>query len=850
MVDFGSLLQRQSAQEQIDPIRIFEELPKSSKVNGLYHVQAEMLRRWYDDLRDEKDVVVELNTGGGKTLVGLLMAMSTMREKRLGVLYLVENKQLANQVVAQAKEVGIPAKTYSGKASADADFDNGKCILVAPYQALFNGRSIFGIQGNSQIQHVGGIIIDDAHASLSAIRRVFSAVIPAANSNGLYHEVLAEFQEAFEAIEKSSTFQEFMEGLGGIGNDVVVEVPFWYWAKVMPSVSRLISKACVDVGSEDSDFRKDLEFSWPLLKDHLRYCQVAVSRRAITVAAIYPFVHLFPTFVKAERHIFMSATITDFGDMVRAYDLRGLKKERVIAPKTASGVGRKMILPLLPSVEQDQNLASELQRLAQAGKGVVRLAPRFDAESEITGLSFYEPRGHHQVAAVVEELQRGSFLQPVSFANRYNGIDLPDDACRVLIMEDLPTAQDDVDKLMATYLSDSDVNAQRLAQRLEQGMGRGVRGSSDHCAVLLSNKRLIDWMQRIRNRRFFSPALQAQLSISDDIVQGLDSPANYCEAIMQDVACDESWAKYHASRLAQLILEMAEMDRFGASFKCACAERRSFAQWLEHDYNGACDTLSKVIDEQHEDKQLEGWLLQLEARIRFDGGSIDAANDLQYKAHCCNRSIPYARLTAESRLTEWALSQAKAIIGHVASTGGVQSAADRFVKRVAVLYAGAPHSEFEEAIKDLGLYLGFYAERADKNGDGPDVYWISPDGIGFAIEVKNEKGRDTAFHKSEASQLRTAAAWLKQKHPDLTIVPMSIHPNAKADPNASAGDLLVLTLGKLADLVFAVEESILRKLGGGTSDDVRRIAGELTSSRLSGEGICSSYLVPFGKISA
>lgn len=57
----------------------------------------------------------------------------------------MDNKQLANQVVSQAMELGIPAKPYSGRASLSADFFNGETILVGAYQALFNGKSVFGV---------------------------------------------------------------------------------------------------------------------------------------------------------------------------------------------------------------------------------------------------------------------------------------------------------------------------------------------------------------------------------------------------------------------------------------------------------------------------------------------------------------------------------------------------------------------------------------------------------------------------------------------------------------------------------------------------------------------------------
>ncbi|MFF3137694.1 hypothetical protein [Streptomyces mirabilis] len=44
----------------------------------LRHEQGEVLDEWFDHRRDDRDVVIKQNTGGGKTAVGLLIAQSTL----------------------------------------------------------------------------------------------------------------------------------------------------------------------------------------------------------------------------------------------------------------------------------------------------------------------------------------------------------------------------------------------------------------------------------------------------------------------------------------------------------------------------------------------------------------------------------------------------------------------------------------------------------------------------------------------------------------------------------------------------------------------------------------------------
>ena len=73
MVDFNKLRARVRKPRTVDPIEIYRRLPKRPGINDLYTSQAEVLKAWFDRRKD-RDVVVKVHTGGGKTLVGLLLA--------------------------------------------------------------------------------------------------------------------------------------------------------------------------------------------------------------------------------------------------------------------------------------------------------------------------------------------------------------------------------------------------------------------------------------------------------------------------------------------------------------------------------------------------------------------------------------------------------------------------------------------------------------------------------------------------------------------------------------------------------------------------------------------------------
>ena len=96
-----------------DPQEIFNKLTLRGSIENIWQPQGEALKKWQGK-RSDSDVVVQINTGGGKTLVGLLIAQSIVNETKGRVLYVCPNNQLVEQIVDRAKEVGlIPAIRYN-----------------------------------------------------------------------------------------------------------------------------------------------------------------------------------------------------------------------------------------------------------------------------------------------------------------------------------------------------------------------------------------------------------------------------------------------------------------------------------------------------------------------------------------------------------------------------------------------------------------------------------------------------------------------------------------------------------------------------------------------------------------
>src|SRR5947209_1276385 len=121
MLDLANLeLNTPARDKETDPVKIFNGLTLRGEVQGLFGPQQEALTTWHG-CRSDPDVLFALNTGGGKTLVGLLAAQSLVNETRGKVLYVCPTNQLVQQTAAMAADCGIRVSTYAKQRWSDRE---------------------------------------------------------------------------------------------------------------------------------------------------------------------------------------------------------------------------------------------------------------------------------------------------------------------------------------------------------------------------------------------------------------------------------------------------------------------------------------------------------------------------------------------------------------------------------------------------------------------------------------------------------------------------------------------------------------------------------------------------------
>ena len=111
-------------------------LPRTADaVSGLWIHQGDVLRAYAEKHVNTPDLALELPTGTGKTLPGLLIAEWVRRKAEGTLLYATPTRQLALQVLATAETEGVPARLLVGSrliwsVTDEADVGHMTCRLM------------------------------------------------------------------------------------------------------------------------------------------------------------------------------------------------------------------------------------------------------------------------------------------------------------------------------------------------------------------------------------------------------------------------------------------------------------------------------------------------------------------------------------------------------------------------------------------------------------------------------------------------------------------------------------------------------------------------------------------------
>jgi hypothetical protein len=497
VLDFGKLQSSISAAKPIEPRKIFSILNRGQRFKRPHDEQSDVLDSWFAK-RSRKNNTIKMNTGSGKTLVGLLILQSSLNEGIGPALYITPDNYLKDQVMAEAGDLGINVTDDE----QDPAFLNGGAILVANIWKLINARSVFGVRDEGIKIPLGALVVDDAHACLATVTSQFSLRLNA--DHPVYKELFALFREELERQSAVGVLD-----LEAHDPHSLLVVPFWAWKDRQSDILKIIHPHRKE---------KEFEWVWPLIGSVLPQCQCIFGGGLLEIAPRCLPVDSIPAFTRATRRIYMTATLADDGILVSHFQADADEVADPIKPKGGGDIGDRMILApqeISPEIRiaDVKELAAEVAKTRNVAV-IVPSARRAEFWKDIAAQTL----DRTNIAEGIEKMRSGHVGLTV-LINKYDGIDLPGKSCELLILDGLPEVYGLAERIEMAALEGTELQLLRQVQRVEQGMGRGVRSSEDHCVVLLLGSKLTHRIHMPSARQKFTPATRAQLDLGRQVTE-------------------------------------------------------------------------------------------------------------------------------------------------------------------------------------------------------------------------------------------------------------------------------------------------------------------------------------------
>lgn len=786
MIDFGKRLQSKTVEIKTNPIEIYKDLDRSAGTGPLRPAQVKILEKWYEEVRTNKDVVIKLHTGEGKTLIGLLILFSKLNLNQGPCLYVCPNNYLVTQVAKEAEKFGIPHCTMTTTEIPD-DFISGKKVLIITIQKLFNGKTVFKL--DNQSLPVGCVVLDDAHACIDSIKSAFTIRVPR-EKELLYNKLLDIFEN--DLIEQGEG--SYIDIRHGNSIEDVMSVPYWAWIDKKSDLTELLS----EYSTHD-----ELKFVWPLIRNSLEECQMFITNKGIEISPYKISIERFGSFDRASQRIMMSATTQDDSFFIKGFNFDVSAIEHPLTDDSQKWSGEKMIL--IPSIIDDNlirdEIISSLINKKLTDFGIVALVPgfRYFDDYRFEGVRISTP---DNIEVNVNSLKMRQFDYPVVIANRYDGIDLPDAACRILILDSLPFSSNLADRYEEQCRINSDIINIKITQKIEQGLGRSVRGEKDYSVIIIIGNDLVRFVKSSATNKFFSDQTKKQISlgieIADMAMQEISDgilPKDVLKSLInQCLKRDEGWKQFYKTEMDNII----PTDNRLFVYRILETERKAENLHLQGNNEKACEVIQNLIDQEHFDDSEKGWYLQTKARYMYADSKIDATKIQLTAFRLNNQLLKPAQGIVYKKIGYINENRNKRIRTYISQFKNYEDFSLAINDTLANLSFGISAEKFEKALCEIGSLLGFISQRPDKEiRKGPDNLWCGIDNQYFLFECKTEVDGDRAdIHKHEVGQMNNHCGWFENEY--------------KEKPNVKYV-MIIPTLFVAHDANFTHDVEIMRK---------------------------------------
>lgn len=481
---------------------------KLKKIMGPLDYQTAMLDLYIKNM-EKRTVALELPTGSGKTLVGLLIGEYRRRMNKEKILFLCPTNQLVHQVVEQANlKYGLKAIAFCGKQKDYSPKDKSS-FLMSEALGVTTYSSFFAL--NSFFKDVDVLIMDDVHSCEDYIISNWTVQIDSGTT------IFTEIAELLKSCISEIDYKYLLE------QEYLPDVASWCNMLPMPLALNKLGELQVilqhGIESGTSNF-----YAYSRISENLQECNIYIANRKILIRPWIAPTMSFKAFADAKQRILMSATLGRSGELERITGIEKICRLPIVNDWDKKGLGRKFFtFPDLSLGEDEQGeVVMALQNLC---KKSVFLVPDSQSAKAIKGFytehissaKIFEAKDIEESKKSFEDCTEGTAI----LANRFDGIDFSDDASRLLFIWNLPKTTNLQEKFLITRMGASKLYAERIRTRIIQAVGRCSRNPSDFSIVCVIGDSIQNDLTKQEKIKQFPPELRAEIQF------GLENSVDY-----------------------------------------------------------------------------------------------------------------------------------------------------------------------------------------------------------------------------------------------------------------------------------------------------------------------------------
>lgn len=267
----------------------------------------------------------------------------------------------------------------------------------------------------------------------------------------------------------------------------------------------------LNAGTKDTSLR----YAWGRITDSLVDCQIYVSWDAILIRPYIPPTETHEAFCRSSQRIFMSATLGRSGELERLTGCRKIKRLPIVSDWDRKGLGRRLFI--FPDLSLSSEMHFEiLVKLHKEAQHSVLIVPSNHDKESITTLLKREVDDIDIFDANDLVDSKDTYCQSenamVIMANRFDGIDFPDDESRMLFIYNLPKITHLQEKFFVGKMAASLLYSERIKTRIVQAVGRCTRNASDYSAVCILGDSILNEITSEKIQSTYHPEMRAEIS--------------------------------------------------------------------------------------------------------------------------------------------------------------------------------------------------------------------------------------------------------------------------------------------------------------------------------------------------